>query len=418
MSLRGLLDAWLKFWFAPKSPIPVALFRIVFGLLMLDQAIFHIGPDVLDWLGPHAITSADAVHQYWWNNEPRFDVFMIVPNTDNGTYFVWGIFIAAAFLVTIGFKTRAASIVCALILISVNNRQPFALNGGDAMMRTLCGYLCFTEAGAAFSVDRLIQRWKNPVFGEEGRPRLCAPWGQRMIQVQLSITYWSTFCAKISGAQWLDGTAVYYATHLDDMIMNPMPLYDNLVFCKFLTWYTLFFEGAMWSLVWIRELRYFILAGTLVMHIGIDHSINLPIFEWVFMTAFLTFIYPEDLTKLMELIKTQIYARFGASTPLVYSGAYARQKSQASLIDGLDVFGRLAIKAADLEGATTEIKEEQRLTAMTKYGPLTGYDLFAWLTGRLPLLWCFYPFVGLPWAMSHKASSEPKTERKSVTESQ
>jgi hypothetical protein len=410
MTLRSWLDGWLKFWFAPKSPIPVALFRILFGLLMLDAAIFHIGPDILDWFGPHAVTSADAVHQFWWNNEPHFDVWLIFPDTDATTYGIWGVFIVAAFMVTIGFKTRAAAIICALILISVDNRQPFALNGGDAMMRTLSGYLCFTEAGAAFSVDRMIQRWKNPVFGEDARPRPCAPWGQRMIQVQVSIAYWTTFCAKISGPQWLDGTAVYYATHLDDMIMNPMPLYDNLLFCKFMTYYTLFFEGGMGPLVWFRELRYFILAGTLVMHIGIDHSINLPVFEWIFMASFITFIYPEDLTKAMEFVKKQIYAKFGAATPLIYSGAVARQKSKASLIEGLDVFGRLSVKAA--EGET-----EQKLTAHTAYGQLTGYDLFAWLTGRLPLLWIIYPFIGLPWAMSHKRPIQPQSEQVSVSQS-
>jgi hypothetical protein len=408
MTLRSWLDAWLKFWFEPKSPTPVALFRIVFGLLMLDAAIFHIGPDILDWFGPHAVTSADAVHQFWWNNDPHFDLWLIFPNTDMTTYCIWGVFIVAAFMVTIGFKTRPATIICTLILISVDNRQPFALNGGDAMMRILVGYLCFAEAGAAFSVDRMIQRWQNPVFGEEARPRPCAQWGQRMIQVQMAITYWSTFCAKISGPQWIDGTAVYYATHLDDMIMNPMPLYDNLLFCKFLTWYTLFFEGSMWSLIWFRQLRYFVLAGTFVMHVGIDHSINLPIFEWIFTASFITFIYPEDLTKAMEFIKKLVYAKFGAASPLIYSGAVARQKSMASLIEGLDVFGRLTVLAAEGEA-------EQRLTAVTPYGKLTGYALFAWLTARLPLLWCLYPVIGLPWAMSHKPPSQPQSEQVSVS---
>ncbi len=166
----------------------------------------------------------------------------------------------------------------------------------------------------------------------------------------------------------------------------------------------------MWSLIWFRELRYFVLAGTLVMHIGIDHSINLPVFEWIFVASFITFIYPEDLTKAMDFVKEHVTAKFGAGTPLVYNGAFARQKSQASLVEGLDVFGRLSVKAAEGEA-------EQRLTAITPYGKLTGYDLFAWLTGRLPLLWIIYPVIGLPWAMSHKPPQQPQSEQVSVSQS-
>ncbi len=305
MTSRDLLNSWLKFWFAPDSPTPVALFRICFGLLILDAAVIHIGPDVLDWYGIHGVTTPDSIHRYWWLNEPRFDLFLLAPQTDAGIMAFWYVFVTAVFCLVIGFWTRPAAIIVSLFLISMDNRQPFAINGGDAMMRLLAGYLVFSEAGAAFSVDRLIKRWKTPTFGEASRPKPVAPWGQRMIQVQMAIAYGTTEFAKISGAQWLDGTAVYYATRLDDMINHTLPLYDSLLFCKFLTYYTLFFEGAMFTLVWLRDLRYWVLAGTLIMHVGIDYSINLPVFEWVFMSSFITFIYPEDLTKCMDFIKSQ-----------------------------------------------------------------------------------------------------------------
>jgi hypothetical protein len=401
MTSRGLLDAWLKFWFAPQSPTPVALFRLCFGLLVLDAAIVHIGPDVLDWYGPHGVTSADAVHRYWWLNEPRFDMFLLAPNTDAGVMSFWYVFVAAVVCLTTGFCTRAAAIVVCLFLISMDNRQPFAINGGDAMMRLLAGYLVFAEAGAAFSIDRLIKRWKEPTFGEASRPKPVAPWGQRMIQVQMAITYWSTFCAKLSGAQWLDGTAVYYATRLDDMINHTMPLYDSLLFCKFLSWYTLFVEGAMFSLVWLRDLRYWILGATMIMHLGIDYSINLPVFEWIFMTSFIAFIYPEDLTRAMDFLKRRINTYFGPATPLLYNGAVSRQTSTASVLEGLDIFGRLHIMPMTppddvvAEGARSPV-----LVAMTAFGPLTDFQLFAWLTARLPLLWILYPLIGVPWRLS------------------
>ena len=386
MTCRQLLENWLNFWFAPSSPVPVCLFRLVFGALCVDAALIHIGPDVLDWYGPHGVTSANAIHHYWWLNEPRFDIFLITPDTDKGVMFLWYIFVAAVISLMIGFRTRAAAIVVTFFLISMDNRQPFAINGGDSMMRILAGYLIFAESGAALSVDRLIERWQNPTFGFDSRPKAVAPWGQRMIQVQMSITYWSTICAKVNGAQWLDGTAVYYATRLDDMINNPLFLYDNLLFCKLLTYYTIFVEAAMFSLVWIRDLRYLVLAATMVMHLGIDYSINLPIFEWIFMTSFIVFIYPEDLARVMDLIKMIVEWNFGHAYVLRYDPSVDRQASLASVIEGLDVFGRLRITP----------RENTPLCVETPKGQLTGMGLFACLTGRLPLLWILFPFVGLP----------------------
>jgi Vitamin K-dependent gamma-carboxylase len=396
MTSRQLLDRWLKFWFAPNSPTPVCLFRLVFASLILDAALIHIGPDVLDWYGPYGVTSADAVHRYWWLNEPRFDLFLLGPNTETSVMFFWYIFVAAVVCLLIGFKTRASAIVVTLFLISMDNRQPFAINGGDAMMRILAGYLIFAESGAAFSVDRLITRWKRPTFGQDSVPKPVAPWGQRMIQVQMSLTYWSTICAKVGGAQWLDGTAVYYATRLDDMINHPLPLYDSLLFCKFLTYYTIFVEASMFSLVWFRDLRYYVLGATMIMHIGIDYSINLPIFEWIFMTSFITFIYPEDLTRCMDFVKKRIDSFFGPAADLHYNPLVPRETSLASVLEGLDVFGRLNILPVD--GAV--------LSAQTSQGRIIGIDLFAFLTGRLPLLWPLFPFIKVPRLL---AQAKPKT---------
>lgn len=403
MRSRVILDAWLKFWFAPQSPVPVAVFRIVFGLLVLDAALFHIGPDVLDWLGLHGIVRPNTVHQYWWWNDPRFDIFLVASN-DAAVLLLWKIFVGAIVCLTIGLWTRASAIVVALYLISIDNRQPFAINGGDAMMRTLAGYIMFTEAGAALSVDRLIARFRNPTFGEASRPLPAAPFGQRLIQVQVAIAYWSTFCAKASGAQWLDGTAVYYATRLDDMINHTMFLYNQLWFCKLLSWYTLVVEGAMFTLVWVRDLRYVILVATVILHIGIDYSLNLPVFEYVFISSLICFIYPEDLTKWMDYLKARIQLRFGSPAALIFNPAIPLQCSFASVIEGLDIFGRIRFVAQESSTQT------ERLMVVSDRGTLKGFALFCWLTSRLPLLWPIFPITGLLRMLNPKSEMQSKTQ--------
>jgi hypothetical protein len=281
-------------------------------------------------------------------------------------------------------------------MLSLHNHQPFNINGGDTMLRLYSFYLMFSDSGAALSVDRLIKRWTAPTLGENSRPRLISPWGQRMIQIQLALAYWSTFENKIAGKQWVEGTAVYYAVRLDDLARFQMPyLYNNPLFCKFLTWFTLAVEGSMWTLVWFKEFRYYVLAAAVAMHLGIDYSINLPVFEWAFMAGFVTFIPGEDLSRFMDLFKVRISAGFGAPIPVYYNQENAKQKSIASILEGLDILGRLIITPRDTGLLSIE----------TPTRVLTGFKLFCCLTSRLPLLWLFYPLIG--WTVNVSDKGQP-----------
>jgi hypothetical protein len=131
-----------------------------------------------------------------------------------------------------------------------------------------------------------------------------------MIQVQLALVYWQTFCCKMAGAQWLDGTAVYYATRLDDMIRFPAPfISDNMFVLKTLDYFTLVIEFAAWTAIWVKEIRYYVLVGLLCLHLGIDYLINLPVFEWAFIVTLVTFIEPTDLEYVFQWLRAKIGAR-------------------------------------------------------------------------------------------------------------
>ena len=51
MRLRSLFEAWNTFFFAPQSPIPIAVFRIVYGSLVIANLLL-LRPDWLSWYGP------------------------------------------------------------------------------------------------------------------------------------------------------------------------------------------------------------------------------------------------------------------------------------------------------------------------------------------------------------------------------
>jgi hypothetical protein len=302
MTLKAAWEAWRKFWFEPQSVLPLAFYRILLGLLILQSLVIHVGTDFLTWYGPNAIVPIEAVKQYFWNGEPRFDVLLIFPQEDGWYVGYYISLVIATIFSTIGLCTRYSAFYVCLGLISLHHHDPYNINGGDTFIRLTSIFLAMSPCGEAWSVDNWIKTRRGIAID-----RIHSPWALRMIQVQLALAYCDTFWCKVVGAQWLDGTAVYYATRLDDMLKFNIPfLFDNLFFCKLLSWGTIVIEFSMWTLVWFKEIRYFVLFSALCLHLGIDMTINLPVFEWAFIFCLVTFIEPKDLEWLEARIKSEL----------------------------------------------------------------------------------------------------------------
>ncbi len=50
MSFRTALNAWNDFFFTPQSPVPIALFRILYGMVVAATLIL-LHSDCLNWYG-------------------------------------------------------------------------------------------------------------------------------------------------------------------------------------------------------------------------------------------------------------------------------------------------------------------------------------------------------------------------------
>lgn len=300
MTWKALVRAWNEFFFAPRSPTPVCLFRVIFGLLALADFVL-LRPDWLTWFGTRGITTLDTMHRL----EPgtRIDLFTLLTSDFQVNAFFWFAVIAAICL-SAGFLTRASSIAVFLCLVSINERALYAMNSGDSLLRVTGFWLMFAPAGAAFSVDRLIRlrRGKEPP-----RISLHAPWAQRMIQIQLSLVYLATFWQKTLGATWIDGTALYYVYQLDQFHRFPLPSFiQDPAFVRLQTWVTLATEFSLGVLIWVRELRYALLAIGLALHLTLEYSMNVPLFQWIILSVYVTFLEPEDLARAWRWIQDRV----------------------------------------------------------------------------------------------------------------
>ncbi len=292
MTLRSVSRAWNEFFFAEQSPTPIALFRILYGVLVI-ATLTLLRPDWLTWYGVHGWVSFPTAISL----EPgtRLNLFSVIPQNDTWIEALFWISLAPAILLTIGFLTRLNSVLVFICLTSIQHRNPYITHGGDTFLRLAGFFLIFAPAGAALSVDRLIRirRRKEPATLQ---PR--SPWAQRMIQLQLALLYFVAFLLKVKGVPWVQGTALFYVYHLDELERFPLPFWFlRPMVLKLGSWSALVLEFSLGVLVWVKEFRYILLTLGLLFHLWLEYSLNIPLFQWDILSAYVLFIDSDDLRR-------------------------------------------------------------------------------------------------------------------------
>ncbi len=293
MRLRSAVRVWDEFFFAKESPVPICLFRIIYGVLVIATLLL-LRPDWLTWYGVHGWVSLPTALKLEPGN--RLNLFAIIPQSDSWINALFWFALGSAVLLTIGLFTRINSILVFVFLTSIQQRNLYITHGGDTFLRLAGFFLIFAPAGAAFSVDRLIRirRGKEPAVIEARRP-----WAQRMIQIQLSLLYFVTFLMKIKGAPWLQGSALFYVYHLDELKRFPLPnWFFKPIMLKLGSWSALALEFSLGVLIWVRDFRYVLLSMGLLFHLWLEYSLNIPLFQWDILSAYVLFVDPDEMVRL------------------------------------------------------------------------------------------------------------------------
>lgn len=68
LNLNSLLNIWRKFWFEPTDTLTVCVFRVCYGILVLQICLIHLGDHFKDWYGPRAIVDINTVIAHFWYN--------------------------------------------------------------------------------------------------------------------------------------------------------------------------------------------------------------------------------------------------------------------------------------------------------------------------------------------------------------
>ena len=240
-------------------------------------------------------------------------------------------------------------------------------------------------------MDRLWRIFR----GKEGdEPPLAVPWAQRLMQLQVATVYLGAFLSKAGGEKWANGTAAYYPLHLPETVRFPMLGSDVLWVINLITWGTIAVELALATLVWVPRLRLYVLAAGVMLHLGIEYSMNIPLFSFMMIVSYVTFLTAADFQNFLAWAKTPLRL-----TPLrlVYDGECDFCKSALLAVRFLDVFRQVTFidahdAAAREEAGVRMTDAEQAAIAVNPTGrQFAGFDAFRALAWQLPATTLFAP---------------------------
>ena len=392
---------WNQFWFAQYSPVPLGLCRIAIGCFTCVYGML-LFPDRFIWFGNHAMFSADLMTDYGGRSMgPRpFAILSHLPSDAYLTLF-FIVFGLAAILFTIGLFTNVSAFVVFVGLNALHLRAPVINNSGDILMVVMCFYLLVSPSGRACSVDRLIASWHGRALEI---PRSIDSWPLRLIQIQVSIIYFQSWTAKLPGNLWANGTAVYYALSYPELHRFAVPPLTpgDLWLINIMTYFAMATEFSMATFVWVPRLRLYCIAAGVMLHLGIEYAMNIPLFSGLIISSYIAFLRPSDLEVFSRWVR---YRLPRLSMKLVYDGDCDFCKSVIMIVHMMDPFRVVTLlnstRSVDMETVPefSTSAELDSLTAIDWHGKQRfGFYAIRSLMWRLPALWLAVPWLYIPGA--------------------
>lgn len=297
--LKTTVDWWDRVWFSRFDPLPLACFRISFGLLLFVMWI-ALAPN---WEPYYAADGIPSLHETlggrvrdWW------DLFLWTEGMIPMRVW-WWVGASATMALIVGWQTRVCTVLLFLLQSSMIHRNLAMVNGEDLVVRMLLLYGCFAPLHHALSIDRwLRQRRLRSAGRDPSDTPLPLVWPVRLMQVNVALIYLISLPVKLtdSSGEWIRGDAIYWSMMSNMWGCWPWPwmFYGSigLGLSRLMTYGTALIEGAFPLLVWFRRTRPVVLTAITALHLGIALLIpNVTFFTLAMACAFWVFAPAETL---------------------------------------------------------------------------------------------------------------------------
>lgn len=329
------------------GPYQTAVVRIGFSLAWM-LFLLREWPHRQELYGPDGVWSWDMAHQLIVDNH----AFSALIWTRNGLWFefVYAAAIVAAAMLLLGWRTRTASLLFMIGVLSLQNRSIFVGDGGDNVIHLMAIYLVLTRCGQVWSLDSrrrarspegapgdaagralwwllgaalllvtvlglLSWGWAVVFWGfwlgqaawwavkryAPGEPRtvldvfanLAHNGALLVIVVEVCLIYATAGWYKIQGSRWQDGTALYYPLHLNDF--TPWPALSHAmassgVMVMAIGYGTVIVQVAFPFTLFNRRVKNVLLAVMMIEHASIAIVLGLPFFSLAMISADAVFL--------------------------------------------------------------------------------------------------------------------------------
>ncbi len=302
-----------------RCSIGASLFRIGAGLTILYQYVivyhqrsFFYGPDGVvpyTWFVQHL---RDTRSFSLYALDPAPQVFEAV--------FHLGIAITALWV--LGWHTRAMTLLTWIFLWSIHHRNPALWDGGDNLVQIVLIYAIFADLGAACSVDAGLRR---PQDGSHALVQqvqaLFHNAAVLAVGCQLCLVYSAAGLAKVQGALWQNGTALYYILRAGEFAWTGYgtSITEQSILVTLLTYGTVVFQVCFPFLFAMHPLtRRLALVIGISFHLGIGLVMGLMTFS-AFLISIELMLIPDRDYHAARAACRQLWQRAAASGKAVFS---------------------------------------------------------------------------------------------------
>jgi hypothetical protein len=292
-----LVAAFDRFCFDPIDLRLIGAMRVLYAALLLVN-VAAWGPDLLLWFGESGVMPYAYGRDL--GDSDTLTLLALLPKTDLAVQIAYAILIVHIVLLGVGLWSRLQAVGTFVWLVSFYHRHAMLFDGEDSVFRLLGAALIFLPLANCYSLDAWFARRRGEPYPQQG-----SAWALRLVQLEISLIYLSTAWEKLRGSDWLDGTALYYVSRLDDLFGHfwiPDAVLGSLTALRLMTWSVLAIEVSLPFLLWIPRTRRLGILLAVALHLGIEYSMSLFLFEWIMLLGVLAFVRPEDLSALRDLL--------------------------------------------------------------------------------------------------------------------
>lgn len=194
---------WMRFWFTPTGPWPLAIVRILGGLLALALWASYAW-DLETWFGPQGMISPALLDA--WRSPYAVSLFDAT-TTSAGLLVAYGLGGLVLLAMASGLATPVTTVLGAIAFGSLLHRGPMLVGPADDIVAVILWCLAIGRPGDALSVDRLITGWLGrPAPHPSVRTQIALG----LLRVHAAVIAGAAAIAQLKGDVWWNGTAAWW----------------------------------------------------------------------------------------------------------------------------------------------------------------------------------------------------------------